>query len=52
MGHVSDYEALTGCTAVLCPEGAVGGVEVRGASPGTRETDLLRPGYRWKRYMP
>ena len=46
MGHVSDYEALTGCTAVLCPEGAVGGVEVRGASPGTRETDLLRPGYR------
>ncbi len=46
MGHFSDYEALTGCTAVLCPEGAVGGVDVRGASPGTRETDLLRPGCR------
>ena len=46
MGHASDYEALTGCTAVLCPEGAVGGVDVRGASPGTRETDMLRPGYR------
>jgi L-aminopeptidase/D-esterase-like protein len=46
MGHASDYEALTGCTAVLCPDGAVGGVDVRGASPGTRETDLLRPGYR------
>ncbi len=46
LGHVSDYEALTGCTAVLCPEGAVGGVDVRGASPGTRETDLLRPGCR------
>lgn len=46
MGHVSDDDGVTGCTAVLCPEGAVGGVEVRGASPGTRETDLLRPGYR------
>jgi len=46
MGHASDYDALTGCTVVLCPEGAAGGVDVRGASPGTRETDLLRPGYR------
>jgi L-aminopeptidase/D-esterase-like protein len=46
LGQVSDYEALTGCTVVLCPEGAVGGVDVRGASPGTRETDLLRPGHR------
>lgn len=46
LGHVSDYEALTGCTIVLCPEGAVGGVDVRGVSPGTRETDLLRPGCR------
>jgi L-aminopeptidase/D-esterase-like protein len=46
LGQVSDYEALTGCTVVLCPEGAVGGVDVKGPSPGTRETDLLRPGYR------
>lgn len=46
LGQVSDYEALTGCTVVLCPKGAVGGVDVKGASPGTRETDLLRPGYR------
>ncbi len=46
LGHASDYEALTGCTVVLCPEGAAGGVDVRGASPGTRETDLLRPGCR------
>lgn len=29
---------------LLCPEGAVGGVDVRGGAPGTRETDLLRPG--------
>jgi L-aminopeptidase/D-esterase-like protein len=28
---------------VLCEEGAVAGVDVRGAAPGTRETDLLRP---------
>jgi len=36
---------LTGCTVVLCPsEGCVGGVDVRGSAPGTRETDLLRPG--------
>jgi L-aminopeptidase/D-esterase-like protein len=34
---------VTGCTVVLCEGGAVGGVDVRGAAPGTRETDLLRP---------
>ena len=37
--------ALSGTTVVLTPpEGAVGGVDVRGAAPGTRETDLLAPG--------
>lgn len=45
VGHWSDPVAQTGCTVVLCPpEGAVAGVDVRGAAPGTRETDLLRPG--------
>jgi L-aminopeptidase/D-esterase-like protein len=44
VGHAEDPAALTGCTVVLCAEGAVGGVDVRGAAPGTRETDLLRPG--------
>ena len=45
VGHWTDEEAATGCTAVLCPpDGAVGGVSVRGGAPGTRETDLLRPG--------
>ena len=34
---------LTGTTVVLAPEGAVGGVDVRGGGPGTRETDLLDP---------
>jgi L-aminopeptidase/D-esterase-like protein len=43
IGHFTDRKAATGCTVVLCEEGATGGVEVRGAAPGTRETDLLRP---------
>ena len=44
VGHYTDLEAATGCTVVLTPEGARAGVDVRGAAPGTRETDLLRPG--------
>jgi L-aminopeptidase/D-esterase-like protein len=44
VGHATDAEAVTGCTVVLAPGGAVAGVDVRGAAPGTRETDLLRPG--------
>lgn len=44
VGHVTDPEARTGCTVILCPpDGAVGGVDQRGGAPGTRETDLLRP---------
>ena len=43
VGHAQDLEALTGCTVVLCEDGAVGGVDQRGGAPGTRETDLLRP---------
>lgn len=43
VGHHTDTRRPTGCTVVLCPEGAVCGVDVRGAAPGTRETDLLRP---------
>ena len=46
VGHAQDLEALTGCTVILCEDGAVGGVDVRGGSPGTRETDLLRPMHR------
>lgn len=44
VGQVTDREHATGCTVVLSTNGAVGGVGVRGAAPGTRETDLLRPG--------
>lgn len=43
VGHAQDHEALTGCTVILCRKGAVGGVDVRGSAPGTRETDLLNP---------
>ncbi|MEG2818021.1 MAG: P1 family peptidase [Comamonas sp.] len=43
VGHFSDTRRPTGCTTVLCPAGAVAGVDVRGAAPGTRETDLLHP---------
>ena len=43
IGHAQDAAAGTGCTAVVAPEGAVCGVDVRGGGPATRETDLLRP---------
>src|SRR5512144_1497510 len=43
VGHAQDQRALTGCTIILCREGAVAGVDVRGGAPGTRETDLLDP---------
>ena len=43
VGHWTDRKAITGCTAILCPRGSLGGVSVRGASPGTRETDVLNP---------
>jgi L-aminopeptidase/D-esterase-like protein len=44
VGHYTDKKAVTGCTVILCERGAVAGVDVSGSSPGTRETDLLRPG--------
>lgn len=43
IGHAQDEEHATGCTVILCPEGAVAGVDVRGGGPATRETDLLNP---------
>jgi L-aminopeptidase/D-esterase-like protein len=44
LGHATNERAVTGCTVVLATDGAVAGVDVRGSAPGTRETDLLRPG--------
>ena len=43
VGHAQDGSALTGCTVILVRKGAIGGVDVRGSAPGTRETDLLNP---------
>ena len=43
VGHFTDMRRPTGCTVVLTEDGAVGGVDVRGSAPGTRETDLLDP---------
>jgi len=43
VGHATNTESATGCTVVICPPGTVGGVDVRGGAPGTRETDLLQP---------
>jgi L-aminopeptidase/D-esterase-like protein len=43
VGHFTDDRRPTGCSVVIVREGAVAGVDVRGAAPGTRETDLLAP---------
>ena len=43
VGHFTDPRRPTGCTVILTPQGAVAGVDVRGAAPGTRETELLSP---------
>lgn len=43
VGHFTDSRRPTGCTVILCEDGATGGVDVRGSAPGTRETDLLDP---------
>lgn len=43
VGHVTDLAAATGCTVILCDHPAIGGVDVRGGAPATRETDLLHP---------
>jgi L-aminopeptidase/D-esterase-like protein len=43
VGHFTDTRRPTGCSVVIARDGAVAGVDVRGAAPGTRETDLLAP---------
>jgi L-aminopeptidase/D-esterase-like protein len=44
VGHWTNAQAATGCTVVLCERGALAAVDVRGAAPATRETDVLAPG--------
>jgi L-aminopeptidase/D-esterase-like protein len=43
VGHASDYDGLTGCTAILCETGAVAGGDIRGSATGTEEWGLLDP---------
>ena len=43
IGHSQNFKAATGCTVVLCENGAVAGVDVRGGAPASRETELLNP---------
>src|ERR1700722_8488984 len=45
VGHASNYDALTGCTAILCESGAVGGVDIRGSASETSSIDTLQPGH-------
>jgi L-aminopeptidase/D-esterase-like protein len=44
VGHWTDRAGQTGCTVILAPAGAVGGVDVRGGAPATLGTEALRPG--------
>ena len=43
LGNAQNVEAATGCTAILAPQGAFAGVDVRGGSPASHETELLKP---------
>jgi len=43
IGQAQNHEAATGCTVIICENGAICGVDVRGGSPGTRDTDALNP---------
>src|ERR1700680_1060803 len=45
VGHVSEYDGITGCTAILCEQGAVAGVDLRGSATGTEEIATLDPGH-------
>src|SRR5439155_318843 len=45
VGHASDFDALTGCTAILCDGGAVAGVDIRGSATGSSEIDVMSPGH-------
>lgn len=46
VGHYTDRTGATGCTVVLCEDGAMAGVDIRGGAPGTRDCEILRPGNR------
>ena len=43
IGNAQDIIGGTGCTVILCENGAYAGVDVRGGAPASRETELLKP---------
>src|SRR5260370_40672181 len=45
VGHVSDLDALTGCTVILCDGGGVAGADMRGSAPRTEEMGVMAPGH-------
>jgi len=45
IGHAQDEAALTGCTVLLCEQGAVAACDVRGGAVGERELEPLRSGH-------
>lgn len=44
VGNAEEKSGRTGCTVIICPNGATAGVEVSGGNPGTQNTDSIRPG--------
>ena len=43
VGHAQDQQAKTGCTVIIPDNGAIGGIDIRGSAPGTREIESLKP---------
>lgn len=43
IGNAENKEAGTGCTVIICENGAVSGLDVRGGGPASRESELLKP---------
>ena len=43
IGNAENMQAATGCTVILCPDGAAAGLDVRGGGPASRESELLKP---------
>ncbi len=45
VGHATDRRGLTGCTVILCGDGAIPGIDVRGAASGLRDPGACDPGH-------
>lgn len=42
VGHSQSEEGITGCSVIICEEGATPGIDIRGGGPGTRETAIFK----------